>query len=155
LKHELTPYHSKPLHHYGLPKIHKPDIALRQTVSSIDSSCYALSTFLHKIQSPLVGNTDSFVKNSEHFIKSIQDINLQSEECLVSFDVVSIFTNVPVEELLQVIRNRLSTDPSFPERLPSQDVMELLYICLTATYFQFVDKLYQLKQSMAMGNYFR
>jgi hypothetical protein len=35
LKHKLTPYHSKPLHLYGLPKIHKPHIPLRLTESSI------------------------------------------------------------------------------------------------------------------------
>jgi hypothetical protein len=75
---------------------------------------------------------DSFMKNSEHVIKLIQDINLQNEDYLVSFDV-SLFTNIPLEEVLQVIRNRLSMDPSFPECSPLQveDVMELLDIRLT------------------------
>jgi hypothetical protein len=132
LKRKLTPYHSKPPHLYGLPKVHKPDIPLRPIVSSIDSPCYALSEFLHKILTPLVDNTDSFVKNTELLIKSIKDFNLQSEDCLVSFDVVSLFTNVPVEQVLQVIKNRLNTDSSFPERSPLQavDVMELLDLCL-------------------------
>jgi hypothetical protein len=59
-----------------------------------------------------------------------------------------------VEEVLQVIRNSLSTDPSFPESSPLQveDVMELLDICLTTTYFQFVDKFYQQKEGVSMGN---
>jgi hypothetical protein len=95
LKRKLTPHHSKPPHLYGLPKIHKPDIPLRPIVSSIDSPCYALSEFLHKILTPVVGNTDSFVKNTEHFIKSVKDFNPQKEDYLVSFDVVSLFTNVP------------------------------------------------------------
>jgi hypothetical protein len=30
--------------------------------------------------------------------------------------------------------------------------MELLYVCLTTTYFQFEDKFYQQKDGMAMGN---
>jgi hypothetical protein len=42
LKRKLTPYHSKPPHLYGLPKIHKPDIPLRPIVSSIGSPCYAV-----------------------------------------------------------------------------------------------------------------
>jgi hypothetical protein len=103
---------------------------------------------------PLAGNTGYFKKHSEHFIKSIQEINLQNGDYLVSFDVVSLFTNVPMEEILQVIRNRLSMDHSFPERssLQVEDVMELLDICLTTTYFQFEDKFYQKKESMAVGN---
>jgi hypothetical protein len=46
LKHKLTPYHNKPPHLYGLPKIQKPDIPLRPILSSIGSPCYALSRFL-------------------------------------------------------------------------------------------------------------
>jgi hypothetical protein len=71
--------------------------------------------------SSLVGETDSSVNESEHFIKWIHNINLQIEDCLVSFDVVTLFTKVPVEEILQVIRNIFNTDPSFPERSPLQD----------------------------------
>jgi hypothetical protein len=81
------------------------------------------------ILSPLARNTDSFVKNSEQFIKLIHEINLQNEDYLISF-YVSLFTIVPVEEVLQVIRNRLNMDPSFPVRSPLQveDIMELLDI---------------------------
>jgi hypothetical protein len=59
-----------------------------------------------------------------------------------------------VEEVLQVIRNRLNADPSFPERSPLQveDVMELLDVCLTTIHFLLEDRLYQQKDGMAMGN---
>jgi hypothetical protein len=89
--------------------------------------------FLHKILSPQVGNR----------LRTLHTINTgnppSTRRLLVSFDVVSLFTNVPVEEVLQIIRNRLSMDSSFPERSPLQaeDVMELLDICLTATYSQY------------------
>lgn len=45
-------------------------------------------------------------------------------------------------------------DPSFPEpsTLEVGDVMVLLDICFTTTYFQFEDKLYQQNRGMAMGN---
>jgi hypothetical protein len=49
IKCKPTPYHSKPPHLYGLPKVHKPDIPLRSIVSYIGSPCYVLSGFLHKI----------------------------------------------------------------------------------------------------------
>jgi hypothetical protein len=76
--------------------------------------------------------------NSEHFIKLIQELNLQNEDCLVSFEV-SLFTTIPVEEDLQVIRKRLITDPYFSKRSPLhvEDIRELLDICLTTMYFQF------------------
>jgi hypothetical protein len=51
-----------------------------------------------------------------------------------------------VEEVSQVIRNRLRMDPSFPEHssLQVEDAIELLDVCLT-TYFQFEDEFYQQK----------
>jgi hypothetical protein len=77
----------------------------------------------------------------------MQAINLQNKDYLVSFDI-SLFTNIPMEEVLQIIRNTLSMDPTFPEHSPLQveDVVELLDICLTTTYFQFEDKFYQKKR---------
>jgi hypothetical protein len=78
----------------------------------------------------------------------------KTKSTLLSFDIASLFTNIPVEEILQVITNRLNTDPSFPEcsTLQVEDIIELLDICLTTTYFKLEDKFYQQKKGMAMGN---
>jgi hypothetical protein len=136
VKRKLTPYHSKPPHLYGLPKIHKPDIPLRPIVSSIGSPYYALAGFLHKILSPVAGRSESFVKNSGHFIQLLKPVNLQRQDTLVSFDVVSLFTNVPVDEALQVIRNKIENDNTLAERsiLKVEAIMELLDVCLRTTY---------------------
>jgi hypothetical protein len=82
VKHNLTPYHSKRPHLYGCPKVHKPNIPLRPIVSSIGSLCYALAGFLHKILSPFAGKSESFVKNSGHFIQLLKSVNLQSLDTL-------------------------------------------------------------------------
>ncbi|PNF42699.1 hypothetical protein B7P43_G14177 [Cryptotermes secundus] len=154
LKHRLTPYHSKPPHLYGLPKIHKADIPLRPIVSSIGSPCYALAGFLHKILSPFAGKSDSFVKNSAHFIQLLKTVNLHSQDTLVSFDIVSLSTNVPVNEVLHIIENKLHDDVTLAERSVLQvgAIMELLEVCLRTTYFQVDDKFFQQKDGMAMGN---
>jgi hypothetical protein len=87
LKHKLTPYDSKPQHLYGLPKIYKPDTPLRPIVSSIGYPCWKIG---------------HFIKNSGHFVQLLKSVNLQSPDTLVRFNVVSLFTKVPVDEILQV-----------------------------------------------------
>jgi hypothetical protein len=79
---------------------------------------------------------------------------LQSSHTLVSFDVVSLFTNVPVDEALQVIRNKLYNDDTLAELsvLQVEAIMELLEVCLRTTYFQGDDKFFQQKDCMAMGS---
>jgi hypothetical protein len=96
-------------------------------VSSDGSPCYALAVF-YKILSPLAGKSES-LKNSRHVVQ-LKSVNLQSLQTLVSFDVVSLFTNVPVDEALPVIRNKLHYADTLAERpvLQVEAVVELLEI---------------------------
>ena len=77
-----------------------------------------------------------------------------SDESLVSFDVTSLFTNVPIEEAVGVIRDKLREDEDLVERTPlSPDrVAELLSLCLKSTYFSFGGEFYEQRQGAAMGS---
>ena len=135
---------------YGLPKIHKPDIPLRPIASFIQSPSYQLSKHLAHILSPLVGNTDSHVTNSSEFASFIQEHTLAEEDVLVSFDVVSLFTCVPVELAVEIAKQRLSLDEDLPTRtsLSVQEVVRLLSFCLNATYLSFRGEHYQLSDGI-------
>jgi hypothetical protein len=136
----------------GKFKIHKPDIPLRSAVSSIVSPSYVLAGLLHKILSPLAGKSKYFVKNSGHFVQLLKSLNHQLLDTLVSFDFVSLFTNVSVDESLQVIINELRDDDTLAERsvLLVEDFMELLEVCLRTAYFQVDYTFLQQKDGMAM-----
>ena len=69
---------------YGLPKIHKPGIPLRPIVSFVNSPTYAISGYLARILSPVIGHTDYTVKNSCEFADFIRDKALNACEELVS-----------------------------------------------------------------------
>ena len=75
-------------------------------------------------------------------------------EVLVSFDVVSLFTRVQTARAIQVSRDRLTSDPSLPDRtsLSVDDICSLLEICLEATYLAFEGKVYQQIHGTAMGS---
>ena len=82
---------------HKLSKIHKPGIPLRPIVSFVNSPTYAISGYLARILSPVVGNTDYTVKNSWEIADFIRDKTLNACEELVSFDVVSLFTKILVD----------------------------------------------------------
>ncbi|XP_068756578.1 uncharacterized protein [Montipora capricornis] len=85
---------------------------------------------------------------------SIADINLQGDEELVSFDVVSLFTSIPVDVAVNVAHNRLVNDENLPERtaLSVTDVIKLLDFCLSTTNFQYGHEHYQQIHGTAMGS---
>jgi hypothetical protein len=88
---------------YGLPKIHKDEFPLRPIVNTIGSPTYELAKYVAKILSPLVGHTDSFIKDSNDFIKIIKNEKIKPKEILISFDVVSLLTKIPLDEVIQVV----------------------------------------------------
>jgi len=72
----------------------------------------------------------------------------------VSADVVSLFTNTPISEALEIIRNQLENDKRLKDRtnLETDDTMELLECVVTTTYFTFQGVIYQQRFGTAMGS---
>jgi len=76
-----------------------------------------------------------------------------NSEILVSHDVVSLFTNTPVKESLEVTRERLEQYPEwrYTTLLEADNIVELLEFILTTTYFSFRGQIYRQKFGTAMG----
>ena len=89
--------------------------------------------------SPVVGNTDHTVKNSCEFADFIRDKTPNACEEIVSFEVVSLFTKIPVDFAVKVAEERLREDASRGQRtsLPVEDIIHLLSFCLKTTQFTY------------------
>lgn len=85
---------------YGKPKIHKKDIPLRPIVSVIGAPHHPLSHFLTTKLKPFVSTYVYLIKDSSHFIQKPETIHLDPNDIMVSFDVVSLFTKIPILEPL-------------------------------------------------------
>ena len=141
-------------HIYGLPKVHKENVPLRPIVSFCTSPTYSLSRYLATLLSPLVGGSSSHVRNSRDFVSFMLLQQLQPGEILVSFDVVSLFTRIPITLALQIARKRLEEDDSLADRTPLSidNIISLLDLCLNATFFMFRRITYQQVFGTAMGS---
>ena len=127
---------------------------LRPIVSSINSPSYNLAKHLADILTPWSGKGTSYIKNSQHFVERAKEIEIQPGDLLVSFDVVSLFTNVPIDEACEIIGDILKDDDTLPGRtqMTSEEIVELTKLCLTSTYFKFQGKFYEQKEGQAMGS---
>ena len=100
---------------YGLPKIHKEGVPLRPIISIIGAVTYSTSKELSRILKPLVGKSPYPIQNSQEFIQQIQGIQLQPNQCMVSFDVKALFTSVPIQPAITIIKKLLEEDQSLQQ----------------------------------------
>ena len=72
--------------------------------------------------------TISHVKNSREFVDFIKSQTLTSDETMMSFDMVSLFTCISMDLAVQVARSRPENDASLPEytSLSVDDIVDLL-----------------------------
>ena len=92
--------------------------------------------------------------NNLEFLESIRGIQLLPEECMVSYDVEALFTSVPVESAISIIRKLLEEDKELHQRttMSVNQITCLLKFCLNTTYFTFQGKIYEQVKGAAMGS---
>ena len=100
---------------YGLPKIHKPDTPLRPVVSSCESVTYGVAKELAKILKPFVGKSPHHINSTQDFVEQAKQFKLEPGECLSSYDVSALFTSVPIDPALKVIKDLLDKDTTLKE----------------------------------------
>ena len=135
-------------------KIHKVGTPLRSIVSSRDSITYGVAKELAGIIHPLVGQSPHHLKNTQHFLQQIQQVKLWEGEVITSYDVKALFTSVPVDPSINIVQQKLSQDPTLPQRtqMSIQQIVTLLEFCLKNTDFLFLGKYYEQVHGAAMGS---
>ena len=139
---------------YGLPKIHKAGVPLRLIISSIGAVAYSTSKELSRILKPLVEKSPYHIQNSQEFIQQIQGIQLQPNQCMVSFDVKAFFTSVPIQSAITIIKKLLEEDQSLQQRttMSVNNITSLLEFCLKSTYFTYQGQYFEQLEGAAMGS---
>ena len=114
-------------------RITSPFVQLSALLEPITYEC---AKYLADVLSPLMGKTEHHVKNSKEFAEYVKLLKVGPDEELRSYDVSALFTSVPVDKALEIIRRRLTEDVTLSNRTPlsPDDIIAVLEICLKGTY---------------------
>ena len=140
----LYPNGSQPALMYGLPKVHKPNAPLRPIVSSLNTYNYNLAKYLVQLLKPTMHNPTT-IKDTFAFVDWMKQCRSSGNSILCSFEVTSLFTNVPVEETIQLCINRI-LNVANPPNISATDLYRLFkyatkqsHFLVNGSYFDFVD----------------
>ena len=135
---------------YGLPKIHKTNVPMRPILSSYSVPNYKLAKFLVPLLEPLTKNRYT-VTNSQGFKEKI--VCQDSDLFMVSLDVESLFTNIPVEETINLILDKIFTEPdTIYHNFNRSRFKQVLELAVQDTAFVFNNNAFKQVEGMAMGS---
>ena len=135
---------------YGNVKTHKRDNPLRPIISQIPTPTYTLAKKLNNLLTPYVPTKYS-LRSSKEFIDLLQ--HKSSTGLIASLDVESLFTNVPVEETIEMIIQEVYHGEEIPLDIPEDILRQLLKLCTKEAIFRAPDgRLYQQIDGVAMGS---
>ena len=124
---------------YGLPKIHKTGAPLRPIVSSRGSVTYGVAKVIAKIFKDLVGKSPHHIQSTSDLVNKVTGITLLPGECLTYSNATALFTSVPIDPALNIIKDLLEKNDNLSNRtvLSVENIIELVGFCLHNTYFSY------------------
>ena len=128
---------------------------MRPILLATDTSNFPLAKWQDEKLNPLSLNqytvTDTFDS-----INEIHELKINKGEILVSYDVSSLFTNVPLDETIEILVNRAFSNNWFNTTdnlaLTRTDLVDLLSAANKGQLFQFDGALYEQTDGVAMGD---
>ena len=156
---QLYPSSSRPGLYFGLAKVHKVkdvsmdvnELPLRPVVSNIGTATYHISKYLANLLQP-IAKSEFTIDSTADFISKIKNKKISTQFEMISFDVVSLFTSVPLDFTIDLILNKIYDQKLITTKLTRTEMRTLLQLCTKDMHFMFDDKFYTQVDGVAMGS---
>jgi hypothetical protein len=127
-------------------------IPLHPINSNIGSPTYPLSKYLAKLLKTFCAKNEFSIDNGKEFADFVKSQTLGTDETIVSFDVVNLFTSIPVPLALNIVQKKLKETDSWKSHtaLQEEQDVKLLKFLLSNCYFKFNETHYHQKSGCAM-----
>ena len=100
---------------------------------------YNLNKYIANILKTYVKHENNNAKNSTAFSNYIRNVPIEDDEIMVSFDVTSLYTNIPIIDTLNIIKDYVHNDDQFARKtaIPQDKFLDLVNLVLTTTWYTF------------------
>jgi len=132
-------------------KTYNEGASIRPVINSRHAPSYKTAKLLNKKLLSLVNLTNTFItKKSYEVAQHLHNIQLHSNNRLVSLDIKDLFTNLPFKNILHTTEFWLSKNNN--DRMLIEQTLHLLQTVLEQNYFQHNNQLYQSNKGITVGS---
>ena len=114
-------------------------MSVRPIVSGIGSYTHGLAKYLSDILKPSA-NKEFTIKDSFSFANDM--LSISSALFMCSFDDLSLYTNIPVDEAIDICLNKFYCNDEIVYNLIRSQLKKLLNYCVKQHQFAFNDNIY-------------
>ena len=109
---------------------------LRPILAAYNTATYKLAKHLVPLLEPFSSNNFT-IKNSYKFKETLKSLNLPATPFMCSFDVTSLFTNIPLVETIEIICSEILTQNDTFHGFNRSSFKELLSLAVSEPLFMF------------------
>ena len=117
----------------------------------VDPPEYNLAKYLDNVIKPYIPDTH-LLRSTEDFLERLKQFPCNDKCVSVSFDVVSLFTNVPLSETIDLITNRLYVNENANNIPFPKEIFRKLMYMTTQGIFMHNGKFYKQLDGISMGS---
>ena len=137
---------------YGIPKIHKEPVKMRPIVPCHSAMQNPAAKFASKHLKPVVERLSFCIKGTKDMATKLNSLKLirGRRYFLVGFDLVAFYTNIPLEDCLNIVQNmyRIDAKPTLSDRAMMRQALNVAFKNLL---FKFDGQYLLQKNGIAMG----
>ena len=145
---QLYPSGLSPGKLYGTAKIHKlsnddnvEKLPIWPIISNINNTIYHLAKDLSKVIATL-SISEYTVSSTKDIVQNIRSIKVPTGYDMISFDVKSVFTNLPLEYNIDLILKRIYDNGELSADITRSEIKEILNLCTKNVQFAFNGDIY-------------
>jgi hypothetical protein len=149
IRHWTQKNHSDPFGYFYLTiKIHKGPLSTRPVCSDCTSLVHPLGKWLDQVLQPIVASQPFYFKDSFTLKQDIDKLNLPPNASIITFDAISMYTNIDIDDSIARIMNYLST---IWDKYDCKAVEEAMNIVMRNNRMRFGDLFFCQTRGIAMG----
>ena len=112
---------------------------------------YNLAKYLTKLLAPL-RESEYIIKSTKEFIGKVKSKEVPNGYQIVSFDVKSLFINVPLDRRIDIVLRRIYDKHELQTSITRSEMKELLILCTKNVHFTFDNVIKVQNDGVAMGS---